>query len=191
VGLVVERDVAGNDREGESPAFKGNGEAILLAGAPAAAGRPRGRGSREGRSTGRDECREPPVDLGHERRVGDFVRSLVRDRRVTAVHDLSDGGVAVALAEMAMAAGVGAAVDLPSDAAPLAALFGEDQGRYVVTAPVDEVGTLLELAEQAGVRLAQIGATGGGDLKLGGKVAISVAKLKEAHENWFPAFMNG
>ena len=174
-----------------TPAFKGNGEAILLAGAPAALGTHLGQSIYLREILGREDGPPPPVDLGHERRVGDFVRSLVRDRRVTAVHDLSDGGVAVALAEMAMAAGVGAAVDLPSDAAPLAALFGEDQGRYVVTAPVDEVGTLLELAEQAGVRLAQIGATGGGDLKLGGKVAISVAKLKEAHENWFPAFMNG
>ena len=62
---------------------------------------------------GREEGAPPPVDLAAERRHGDFVRDLIRDRLVTAVHDVSDGGLLVALAEMAMASGIGADLDAP------------------------------------------------------------------------------
>ena len=80
----------------------------------------------------REEGAPPPVDLAAERRNGDFVRALIAEGTATAVHDVSDGGLLVALAEMAMASGIGAELD----AAPLAAhafWFGEDQARYVVT----------------------------------------------------------
>src|ERR1700719_2863780 len=83
---------------------------------------------------GREEGAPPPVDLAAEKRNGDFVRSLIERKIATAVHDLSDGGLLVALAEMAMASGIGAALE----AAPFAAhafWFGEEQGRYVVTTP--------------------------------------------------------
>ena len=76
----------------------------------------------------------PPVDLAHEKRVGDFVRELIRDGVATAVHDISDGGLAVALAEMAMASGIGADGRPRSPTSiPIPHFFGEDQGRYVVT----------------------------------------------------------
>jgi phosphoribosylformylglycinamidine synthase len=170
--------------------FKADGEAILLVGAP------EGWGTHLGQSTylreilGREEGPPPPVDLGHERKVGDFVRGLIRAGSVTAVHDCSDGGLAVALAEMAMASGIGAAVDALPDA-PLPALFGEDQGRYVVTVAADGVDAVLAGAKAAGVAAVRIGVTGGADLKLGDAISISVAMLREAHENWFPAFMSG
>src|SRR6185369_2631588 len=80
----------------------------------------------------REEGAPPPVDLAAERRNGDFVRALIAERQATAVHDVADGGVIVALAEMAMASGIGAELDR----VPLAAhafWFGEDQARYVVT----------------------------------------------------------
>ena len=65
--------------------------------------------ARDGR--GREEGAPPPVDLAAERRNGEFVASLIRERQVSAVHDLSDGGLAVALAEMAIAGGIGATID--------------------------------------------------------------------------------
>jgi len=96
----------------------------------------------------------------------------------------------VALAEMAMAAGIGATIEPPATASPLAAFFGEDQGRYVVTVRPDTVEAVRSRAADAGVSAAVAGTTGGNDLKLGTLVSISVAKLKEAHDNWFPAFMS-
>jgi phosphoribosylformylglycinamidine synthase len=172
-------------------AFKAEDEIILLAGAPPAWGTYLGQSIYLREVLGREEGPPPPVDLAHEKRVGDFVRTLVRDRLVTAVHDLSDGGLAVALAEMAMAAGIGAAIDMPNGVSALPALFGEDQGRYLVTARRDNLDTLFARAAAAGVFAPRIGTTGGGDLKLGALAVISVAKLREAHENWFPAFMAG
>jgi phosphoribosylformylglycinamidine synthase len=92
---------------------------------------------------------------------------------------------------MAMAAGIGATVVEPGGVSPTAALFGEDQGRYLVTAGHGAADRLAERAARAGVGLARIGATGTNAVQLGARRPISVAKLKRAHENWFPAYMAG
>jgi phosphoribosylformylglycinamidine (FGAM) synthase-like enzyme len=83
---------------------------------------------------GRAEGAPPPVDLIAERRNGDFIRSAIRNALVTACHDISSGGLALALAEMAIASGHGMDIDLSGGPGPAhALLFGEDQARYVVT----------------------------------------------------------
>jgi phosphoribosylformylglycinamidine synthase len=138
---------------------------------------------------GREEGKPPRVDLVHEKRVGDFVRSLIRDGLVTAAHDLSDGGLAIGLAEMALASGIGATVNQLADHDPVALFFGEDQGRYVLTAREEAVEALLERADQCGVFLPWIGRTGGDGLKLGDAPAVPLRELKERHERWFPGFM--
>ncbi len=170
-------------------AFAKDGDAILLIGKG---------GTHLGQSIylreilGREEGAPPPVDLAMERRVGDLVRGLIRGGRVTACHDISDGGLAVALAEMAMAGRKGAAIRLPADAgATHAWLFGEDQARYVVTVKAGDVAAVLAAAASAGVAASEIGAVGGDVLDVAGLATISVANLAEAHENWFPAFMAG
>ncbi len=96
VGLV--EDVA----KAASLAFKREGEAVLLIGGSAELARPFGLA---GDILGREEGAPPPVDLAAERRNGEFVLSLIRAGRLSAAHDLSDGGLAVALAEMAIAGG--------------------------------------------------------------------------------------
>ncbi|WP_011580616.1 MULTISPECIES: phosphoribosylformylglycinamidine synthase subunit PurL [Chelativorans] len=173
-------------------AFAGEGQAILLAGAPESWGTHLGQSAYLRDVHGRAEGAPPPVDLAHEKRVGDFVRGVIRSGTVTAAHDCSDGGLAVALAEMAMASGIGARIDAPVNSAS-AAFFGEDQGRYVLTAALAredaQLATLIEDARKAGVSLIAIGVTGGRELKLGEARAISVEELKEAHEGWFPRFM--
>jgi phosphoribosylformylglycinamidine synthase len=177
-------------------AFKAAGEAIVLV------GETRGH---LGASiylrevVGRREGAPPPVDLAIERRNGDLVRGLIRDGRVSACHDLSDGGVALALAEMALAGRLGAAIEAPqakngagngAAAPPIHAwLFGEDQGRYLVTAR--EAEPVLEAARQAGVAAARIGVTGGDVLTLPGGRPISLGEIEAAHESWLPAYMNG
>ena len=144
----------------------------------------------DGVHLGREDGAPPPVDLAHERKAGDFVRALIRDGLATACHDLSDGGLAVALAEMAMAAGIGATVNRPDGADPAATFFGEDQGRYLVTLSRADVERFLEeIAPGSGVSAVWIGTTGGPSLKLGEARAISVAELKAAHEGWFAGFM--
>ncbi len=140
---------------------------------------------------GRAEGAPPPVDLAAERRNGELVRGLIRDGEVTAVHDCSDGGLALALAEMAMAGGLGAVVSTLPPGPAHAVLFGEDQARYVLTAPPDRADAILSRAREANVPALVIGHVGGAALTLPGETPISVTDLRTAHEGWFPAFMAG
>ncbi|AWM88457.1 phosphoribosylformylglycinamidine synthase subunit PurL [Microvirga sp. 17 mud 1-3] len=141
---------------------------------------------------GREEGAPPPVDLAAERRNGDFVRQLIRSRQVDTVHDLSDGGLALALAEMAMAGGIGAIVASAPEDLPLHAfLFGEDQARYILAVRPDDAADILYEANAVGVPALVLGVTGGDSLILPGGEAISVEKLKAAHESWLPDYMAG
>ncbi len=171
-------------------AFAHQGDDILLVGAAAAWGSHLGQSVWLREIAGREDGPPPPVDLDHERRVGDLVRGLIRDGLATAVHDCSDGGLAVALAEMAMASGIGATVNQPADVSPVATFFGEDQGRYVVTVHPDTLERVWERAGKA-IFAPWIGTTGGGELKLGAAAGIAIAKLVQAYETWFPDYMAG
>jgi phosphoribosylformylglycinamidine synthase II len=180
VGLLEDVAVAA------SAAFARVGDAIFLVG---------GHGSHLGASIylrdvlGRDDGAPPPVDLERERRHGDFVRAEVRSRRATAVHDLSDGGLAIALAEMAMASGIGATVAVPAPAH--VTLFAEDQARYVVTVAAGDARAFEAAAARAGVPVDRLGETAGTELIVQGEIAISVANLRARHEDWLPRFMHG
>jgi phosphoribosylformylglycinamidine synthase II len=130
----------------------------------------------------------PPVDLAAEKRNGDFVRALVRAGRVAACHDLSDGGLFVAVAEMAMAGGRGVALAPPPQELPRHAfLFGEDQARYLIETA--EPAAILAEARAAGVPARLVGTVRGRELTLPGAGAISVAALKAANEGWLPGYM--
>ncbi len=177
-------------------AFAGEGHTILLAGARPDWGSHMGQTLYARKFFGRDDGPPPPVDLRFEKAVGDFVRSLIREGAVTACHDCSDGGLAVALAEMAMAAGIGATIrHVGGTTDPVPMFFGEDQARYVLAvaaAPESEtVQDLVDRARELGIHMHAIGTTGGTALKLGAAEAILVAELKAAHEGWLPAYMAG
>jgi phosphoribosylformylglycinamidine synthase len=173
------------------PAFKADGEAIIVIGET--------RGHLGASSylrviDGREDGAPPPVDLAAERRNGDFVRNLIAGGQVTACHDVSDGGLAVALAEMALIGGRGAQITGPgaeiSDSPPVHAwLFGEDQARYIVSAA--DGAALLDAAETAGIPATRIGTTGGTALILPEGDPISLDDLCKAHETWLPAYMDG
>jgi len=176
-------------RVNASVAFKREGDAVILIGAT--------RGWL-GRSIylrdvcGREEGAPPPVDLAAERRNGDFVRQLIRSGQVDTVHDCSDGGIALALAEMAMAGDLGATVAVAPEGLPLHAfLFGEDQGRYLIAVEEDVAADILYEAGAVGIPAAALGVTGGNALILPGEQAISVKRLKAAHEAWLPDYMAG
>jgi phosphoribosylformylglycinamidine synthase len=139
---------------------------------------------------GKEEGPPPEVDLAAERRHGDFLRKLIGEGLVSSCHDLSDGGLSVALAEMAMAGRRGAALELAGGETPNAAwLFGEDQGRYLLAASAQNAPALLERARAAGVPAAAIGRVGGASLTLAPGEAISVAELIEINESWLPRYM--
>ena len=90
---------------------------------------------------GREEGAPPPVDLATEKRNGIVVRKLIATGLITASHDISDGGLLIALAEMAMASGLGATLEASPMPSAQAFWFGEDQARYVVTAPSGTCGS--------------------------------------------------
>lgn len=139
---------------------------------------------------GREAGAPPPVDLAVERRNGDFVRGLITSGLVDTVHDLSDGGLAVALAEMAMAGGRGAALpEVPEGLLAHAYLFGEDQARYLLAVDPETVPDLLYSASAQGIPAGVVGVVGGDGLTLPRGEAIAVADLRAAHEGWLPAYM--
>ncbi|RUX29281.1 phosphoribosylformylglycinamidine synthase subunit PurL [Mesorhizobium sp. M7A.F.Ca.US.011.01.1.1] len=174
--------------------FAAEGQMILLVGAPASWGTHLGQSVYFRDIHGRTDGPPPPVDLDHEKRVGDHVRALIASGVVTAAHDVSDGGVAVALAEMAMASGIGAAVPGLVGTDPIPVWFGEDQGRYLLTLSIDPHGdewdAIRKQQGELGIFAPWIGSTGGNALKLGDARAIPVSELSAAHEGWFPRFMD-
>ena len=164
-------------------AFKAADEAILLLG---------GKGSHLGQSIylrevlGREEGAPPPVDLPRERLHGDFVRDLINHREVSAVHDVSDGGFAIAAIEMALASGLGARLDHMNHEEQ----FGEDQARYVLTCKASDAAKIITQAHVKGIDVIRVGAVSAeATFTVAGSFSISLAELKSAHEGWFPAFM--
>jgi phosphoribosylformylglycinamidine synthase len=167
--------------------FKREGDTILVIGAAAGW---LGQSLYLREICGREEGAPPPVDLAAERRNGDFVRALIRAGRVSAVHDVSDGGLAVSLAEMAMASGIGATADVRGDLPSHAFWFGEEQGRYVVTVSEGAATeSIRQEAAQAGVPVHVLGRTSGRTLTLPGEAPILVSMLVSENESWLPTYM--
>lgn len=140
---------------------------------------------------GKEEGAAPPVDLAKEKKHGDFVRKLIETGRVDTVHDVSDGGVLVAVAEMALAGNLGADIGAAGTPNLISFFYGEDQARYLLAAPRAEAEKILIEAEKAGITVALLGTTGGDKIMVADRDAISLAKLRKAHEGWFPAYMKG
>jgi phosphoribosylformylglycinamidine synthase subunit PurL len=137
---------------------------------------------------GREDGAPPPVDLAAERRNGDFVRALIAAGELSTVHDLSDGGLVVAAAEMALASDVGVNLDATSALHAHAFLFGEDQARYLVA--TDRPERLIAQAHEAAVPVAQVGEVGGDAFASGPLFSIPLTRLRDAYEGWMPAYMD-
>ncbi|MEC7485521.1 MAG: phosphoribosylformylglycinamidine synthase subunit PurL [Pseudomonadota bacterium] len=139
---------------------------------------------------GAPDAAPPPVDLEAELRNGLFVQRQIATGLVSAAHDISDGGLAVAIAEMCIAGGLGASIDVPDTGNIVGWAFGEDQARYVVaTSALDE---LLAAAHDAGVPAAAIGSTRTeAELQFGNENAISVEGISKMVEATIPTLMQG
>jgi phosphoribosylformylglycinamidine synthase subunit PurL len=176
-------------RKSATIAFKGVGDIIVLIGE---------RKGQLGQSLwlrelhGREEGPPPAVDLDAERRVGNFVRARIQSGCLTAVHDVADGGVAVAVAEMALAGNLGALLYPVEPFGVAGSFFAEDQGLYVATVADDHLLDFLSGATAAGIDVEPIGRTIASrlifELKQGDHV-IPLADLRRAHEGFFPRLM--
>src|SRR5579872_6749458 len=167
-------------------AFKAEGESILLIGETKGW---LGQSLYLRDVCGREEGAPPPVALDAERRNGEFLRALIRDGLVSAAHDVSDGGLLTAIAEMAIASHIGAVLEGPAGIPAHAFWFGEDQARYVIT--TRDVEAIVRRAAAARVTLRAIGATGGRALAVADQRPLSVEALRQRFEAWLPAYMAG
>ncbi len=129
--------------------------------------------------------RPPAVDLEAERALADVLITAGARGLIASAHDLSDGGLAVALAESCLAGGTGCAVTLPADAATF--LFSESAGRAVVAVRPGADAELAALCEQGGVPTTTLGATGGTALEVSGLFAVPLDELAGVHRGALPA----
>ena len=139
----------------------------------------------------KEEGAPPKVDLDAEKQNGDFVRKLIEAGMITACHDVSDGGVAVTVAEMTLSKKIGATIALPKkkNIPSYAWLFGEDQSRYIIT--TKNPAPILKKAKNKRIPLYVLGKTGGDMLVFGDQIAISLRDVRESHEKWLPKYMKG
>lgn len=131
----------------------------------------------------------PPVDLAAERQHGEFIRSVIAKGLAASVHDISDGGLAVSLAEMCMAGTAGIKLaSLPEGANRPAWYFGEDQARYIVATA--DMAALEAAAAEAGVACRQIGeTTAQTSITFDDGSVVALDDLREASDSFFREWM--
>ncbi len=138
----------------------------------------------------REDGAPPPVDLQVEKQNGDFVRRLIRDRRVNAVHDCSDGGMLIAATEMAMSSRTGLMLTKPEGSCLTNGwYFGEDQARYLLAVDANSVNPILSTAKSMGVPAIEIGTFGGSQLKADNHIDLDLSKIRATYEAWLPTYM--
>lgn len=138
----------------------------------------------------RTDGEAPHVDLSTEKKNGEFVRYLIETGVITTCHDLSDGGLALALAEMVIKSKKGIKAQLTGQTPPHAELFGEDQARYLIAVNAHELPKVIEAGKQSSVDLQVVGKVEGEYLEVENQFKLSVDSLHDAYENWFPNFMD-
>ena len=139
----------------------------------------------------REDGAPPPVNLEIEKLNGDYVRKLIRNRRVTAVHDLSDGGLAVTACEMAFGSGFGVTLSAPLNGERHGWLFGEDQARYLLAVDKNSVNPVIATAKAKGIPAQIVGKVGGDRIAADGAFDVALDELKAANEAWLPNLMSG
>ncbi|MCT6871507.1 MAG: phosphoribosylformylglycinamidine synthase subunit PurL [Bartonella sp.] len=132
----------------------------------------------------------PHVDLSTEKKNGEFVRHLIETGMITTCHDLSDGGLALALAEMVIKSKKGIKAQLTGQTPPHAELFGEDQARYLIAVNAPELPKVIAAGKQSSVDLQIVGKVEGDHLEVENQFKLPVDSLHDAYENWFPNFMD-
>jgi len=141
---------------------------------------------------GREDGPPPAVDCPAHRKTGGLIEEAIRAGWVNAVHDCSDGGMLVAVAEMALASGLGAQLDIDwAEGAHLAAqMFGEDQGRFIVAVAEGDDYRIIDRAKALGIAWCWLGTTGGDQIMIADRtIRVPLADLSAANEGTLPALM--
>jgi len=138
----------------------------------------------------REEGAPPPVDLELEKLNGNYVRRLIRNRRVHAAHDCSDGGLLIAATEMALASKTGLTIDRPNDSCILSGwYFGEDQARYLLAVEQDSINPVISTAGGLGIQAQKIGTFGGNRMISNDGLDIELSEIRSIYEAWLPDLM--
>jgi phosphoribosylformylglycinamidine synthase len=183
VGLVPDL------RRTASIALQGEGNLLVLIGREAGH---LGQSLYQLHATGKNEGAPPPVDLADEIKAGNLVRALIRESKVGAVHDVSDGGLLVAIAEMALAGNMGVQLyPYEGKLPPHAAWYGEDQARYVLEVAPELAEEVAERARLLALPARVVARVGGDALTLKDEAPLPLSDLRAEHEGWMPRYMGG
>ena len=137
----------------------------------------------------REDGAPPPVNLNHEHDFGNFVRELIHTNRIDACHDISDGGLLVALAEMCMPKNIGASITFPDHIPAHAFAFGEDQARYIIACKAEHADEIVEQAAAKNIPITTLGKTEGDMLEVSGLLNVAVSAIKTINAAWMPKYM--
>jgi phosphoribosylformylglycinamidine synthase len=128
----------------------------------------------------------PRVDLQKEMALAHFM--FAQRDYIAAAHDLSDGGLAVALVEMLLQSKTGAKISIHGD--PFMHLFSESSGRILIAVAPEDSNYLVGKATDAGITTTRLGNSGGENLEISGVLSLSMLHIKEAHQRTIPALFN-
>ena len=133
----------------------------------------------------------PKVNLKNEKKIGDTIRDLININKLDTVHDISDGGFLVALTEMSISGGIGVKIHLDEKDVSPKFLFGEDQGRYIISVPDELISDILRILESKNIFFQKIGKTSGTKIIINDSEEIEIKSLKKIHEDWFNEYLKG
>ena len=133
----------------------------------------------------------PKVNLKNEKKIGDVIRDLININKLDTVHDISDGGFLVALTEMSISGGIGVKIHLDEKDVSPKFLFGEDQGRYIISVPDELISDILRILESKNIFFQKIGKTSGTKIIINNSEEIEIKSLKKIHEDWFNEYLKG
>ncbi|MDC0413246.1 phosphoribosylformylglycinamidine synthase subunit PurL [Pelagibacteraceae bacterium] len=127
----------------------------------------------------------PSMNLQEEKKNSFFIRSVIEKKLAQSVHDVSDGGIALAIAEMCMAGTLGAKISTNlTGAERIKYLFGEDQARYIIEIKKDDLNSLVQMAKEQEISMNQLGSTNLEQFAID-EIKISVDEMIKLNNNWF------
>ena len=131
----------------------------------------------------------PKVDLILEKKTGDLVRNLVTNIKIDTVHDISDGGLLIALTEMSISGEIGFQLNIDKSNLNYSFLFGEDQGRYIISVEDKNLNDAIEYIKKSNISYLNIGKTNGKKIKIDRDNEIDIEELRDLYENWFKSYL--
>ena len=131
----------------------------------------------------------PPINFRRELLIGNFIRNQIINNNISSCHDISEGGLLVALSEMALASKTGAILTTTGNNYSKF-WFSEDQARYVVSIKNKKFNKFQQSAKNLSIPIKTIGKASGDSLIIDGKYFITLDELKVCHENWMPKYMS-